>query len=273
MKIFNVITDAEIVPLYYAATNTKLNAMISYPYCKGNIYSLAVTYRDLIEELFLDSGAFPAQKGKINITPSEYRRYIRRYGHYFGAVFNLDIDFSNPDQNFNYQAYLEESMPEGSKRPVPVIHDEKNPFEEFETYVSQGHDYIAIGSNKKLPDKVYEQIKEKYPSVKIHMFGTLNRKMLFAHKPYSADASTWVNQAGMGSIYYWDPIDGTDYLINLGGRENKDDFSSFKHKAELESFLHEKFGYNKARLLNDTTARCIVNLYFFKQLEDIINAL
>jgi len=272
MKIFNVVTDADIISVFYNATKIKPNVMISYPYCKGNIYKLVVEYRDMIDNLYLDSGAFSIQKGKVSITVSEYRRFIRRYGHQFDAVFTLDDDFSNPDHNFNYQAYMEESMPKGAKRPIPVIHDEKKPIEEFETYVEQGHDYIAIGSNKKLSDKVYEEIKEKFPDVKLHMFGNLNRKMLFTHRPYSADASTWVNQAGMGSIYYWDAIDNTDYLINLGGRVNKDDFSTFKHKAELESFLSEKFGYDQSRLLADTSARWIVNLYFFKQLEDILNA-
>ena len=272
MKIFNVVTDADIIPLFYNATKIKLNVMVSYPYCKGNTYKLAVEYRDMIDNLYLDSGAFSAQKGKITITVSEYRRFIRRYGNRFDAVFTLDDNFSNPDHNFNHQVYLEESMPEGSKRPIPVIHDEKNPIEEFETYVEQGHDYIAIGSSKSLSDEIFEQIKEKFPNIKIHMFGNLNRKMLFTHKPYSADASTWVNQAGMGSIYYWDPIDDTDHLINLGERRNKDDFSSFQHKAELESFLSEKFGYDKSRLLADLSARWIVNLYFFKQLEDILNA-
>ena len=68
-------------------------------------------------------------------------------------------------------------------------------------------------------------------------------------------------------------LPGSIEFINLGGRENKDDFSSFKHKNELELFLYEKFGYDQSRLLADTSARWIVNLYFFKQLEDILNAL
>jgi hypothetical protein len=271
MKIFNVITDPKIIPIFYEKTQIKLNVMISYPYCDGVVYDLAVKNRHMIDALYLDSGAFTAQKSKVRFTLSEYRRYIRRYGHLFDAVFTLDDDFSNPDHNFNQQVYLEESLPEDALRPIPVIHDVNNPFEEFESYVEQGHDYIAIGSNKKVPDKVHERIKTEFPDVKIHMFGNLNRKMLFTHKPYSADASTWVNQAGKGSVYYWDPIDKTDCLINLGGRETKDDFSGFKHKAELESFWNQKFGYDRSRLVSDTKARWMVNLYFFKQLEDILN--
>ena len=272
MKIFNVITNPNIISMFYDKTQVKLNVMVSYPYCDGIIYDLAVKNRHMIDKLYLDSGAFTAQKTKVKFTISEYRRYIRRYGDLFDAVFTLDDDFSNPEHNFNQQVYLEESLPQSASRPIPVIHDEKDPFGEFESYVAQGHGYIAIGSNKKLSDDVYELIKTTFPDVKIHLFGNLNRKILLAHKPYSADASTWLKQAVNGSIYYWDNIDGTDHLINLGGREKKDDYSGFKHKAELDSFLAEKFGYDHSRLLADASARWIVNLYFFKQLEDILNA-
>ena len=61
-------------------------------------------------------------------------------------------------------------------------------------------------------------------------------------------------------------------IIQVSLAEKKDDFNSFKHKAELESFLSEKFGYDHNRLLTDHSARWIVNLYFFKQLEDVLNA-
>jgi hypothetical protein len=231
----------------------------------------------MIDLLYLDSGAFSASKGRLRLTVSEYRRYIKRYGHLFDAVFNLDNDFNNPDHNFNNQAYLEEVLSETSVRPVPVIHDQKDPFEEFEIYAKQGHSYIAVGSNSKLPDDVYKKIKDNYPDVDIHMFGSLNRKMLMNHRPYSADATTWAVQAGNGRIYYWDPIDQDDYLIYIGERELKDKsiltFENFPHKAELETFLAEKFGYDRNDLRTSNDARRIVNLYFFKQLEDVIHAM
>jgi hypothetical protein len=230
----------------------------------------------MIDSLYLDSGAFSASKGKLRLTVSEYRRYIKRYGHLFDAVFNLDDDFNNPDHNFNNQAYLEEALSETPVRPIPVIHDKDDPFQEFAVYAEQGHDYIAVGSNSKLPEDVYKKIKDKYPDVKIHMFGSLNRNMLINHKPYSADATTWAIQAGNGKFYYWDPIDKCDYLIYVGEKELKDEsiltFEKFAHKAELEAFLSEKFGYDCNDLRTSSEARRIVNLYFFKQLEDSINA-
>jgi hypothetical protein len=249
---------------------------MSYPLLKGNAYKLTKEYRGMIDLLYLDSGAFSASKGRLRLTVSEYRRYIKRYGPLFDAVFNLDDDFNNPDHNFNNQAYLEEALSGTSVRPIPVIHDQSDPFEEFEIYAKQGHSYIAVGSNSKLPDDVYKKIKDKYPKVDIHMFGSLNRKMLMNHKPYSADATTWAIQAGNGRIYYWDPEDQKDYLIYIGEREVRDEsietFDGFHHKTELEAFLSEKFSYDRNDLLTSATARRIVNLFFFKQLEDFINA-
>ena len=275
MKIFNAIETANIIPLLYEKTQVRANILMSYPLLKGNAYKLTKEYRDMIDSLYLDSGAFSASRGKFKLTVSEYRRYIKRYGHLFDAVFNLDDDFNNPDHNYNNQAYLEEALSEMTVRPIPVIHDKDDPFQEFEVYVKQGHDYIAVGSNSKLPDDVYKKIKDNFPDVKIHMFGSLNRKMLMNHKPYSADATTWAIQAGNGRIYYWDPLDQDDYLIYGGEREVNDEtiktFDSFHHKTELEAFLLEKFRYDRNDLLTSTEARRIVNLYFFKQLEDFIN--
>ena len=276
MKIVNAIENANVIPMLYEKTKTKINVLMSYHLLKGNAYKLTKEYRHMIDSLYLDSSAFSVSKGKFKMTISEYLRYILRYGSLFDGVFNLDDDFNNPEHNFNNQAFLEENLSEVGLRPIPVIHDRADPFQEFEVYVKQGHDYIAVGSNSRLPDDVFKKIKEKYPDVKIHMFGSLNRNMLFNHKPYSADASTWAIQAGIGKIYYWDPMDQKDYLIYLGEREVKDEsvicFDKFHHKPELVSFLADIFSYDRNDLLTRYEARRIVNLYFFKQLEDYINA-
>lgn len=277
MKIFNAIADANTVPLYYDKTGHKMNALISYMYLKGNGYKLAKKYRDMINLLYLDSGAFSVYMGKAKITVSEYRRFLRRYGNLFDEVFTLDDDFRSPDHNFNNQAFLEEGLPDGAKRPIPVIHDEDDPFSEFEVYAELGHDFIAIGSNKKISDNVFRKIKDTYPDIKIHMFGNLNRKMLIDHKPYSADSAAWAHQAAKGCIYYFDPNENKDHLIYLGDREKDDDkltlFSEFELKDELESFLANQFDYEHNDLLTNYNARWVVNLYFFKQLEDYINSI
>lgn len=276
MKIFNAIENVKIIPMLHERTGIKINILMSYHLLKDNSYKLTKEYRGMIDSLYLDSSAYSVSKGKVKMSVSEYRRYLLRYGNLFDAVFNLDSDFNDPDHNFNNQVFLEEALSKVGIRPIPVIHDREDPFREFESYVKQGYDYIAVGSNSRLPDDVYKKITANFPGVKIHMFGSLNRNMLFGQRPYSADASTWARQAGFGKIYYWDQIDQKDYLIHLGEKEVKDEsvicFDSFHHKSELLSFLAETFSYDRNDLLTKSEAPRLVNLYFFKQLEDYINA-
>ena len=276
MKIFHAIDDPNTVELFYQKTSIRINALISYHYLPGKAYKLTKKLRHMIGMLYLDSGAFSAEKKGVKISISEYRRYIRRYGHLYDAVFMLDDDFENPDHNFINQMFLEEGLPTGAKRPAPVIHDPVDPFGEFEVYAQQGHQLIAIGSNKTPPDDFFEKAKETYPDIELHVFGKLKRDLLMKHKPFSADSSTWALEAAKGSIYYWDPVDEEEHQIYLGEREKTPDnaihFNEFPHKTQVESMLHEVFDYDYQDLLTDYNAKRNVNFYFFKQLEDYINA-
>lgn len=275
MKIYNAVGSAEIIAEYYKKTKKKLNVLVAYPYLKGSAYKLTKEYRGMIESLYLDSGAFSVSKGKIKLSVSEYGRYIARYGKLFDEVFNLDDDFFDPMHNLTNQVYLEKLLPKDAKKPIPVIHDAENPFEEFKGYVDQGHKYIAVGSSESISEEVFSEIKKNFPRVKIHMFGKLNRKMLAKHKPYSADASTWATAAGLMRIYYWDPEDKKEYLLGLKANEKDSgknvSYSRFHHKEGFDRFLKDTFGYDHEQLDFDSKARMIVNLHFFKQLEEILN--
>ena len=276
-KILNVIADANIIPYFFNITGKKLRVLVSYFYGKALIYKLVHEYREeMIEDLYLDCGAYTAQKENINLSVSEYMKYLLMYGHHFNHCFNLDDNFINPDHNFNNQVFLENGLPEGFKKPIPVIHDSEDPFEEIEIYADQGYDYLAIGSNKKLDDDTWSKIKDKYPDLKLHMFGNLNRKMLFNHKPYSVDAATYALKAAYGFIFYYDPIDAKHYSIYLGemdkSNEKQLNFSSFHHKKELEEHLHNEFHFEYGDLLKSSYNKWVVNLHYFWQLENMVNA-
>lgn len=275
MEIFMAITDPNIIPAFYQKTKMKLNIMISYHYLRGAAYKVAEKYRDLINFLFLDSGAFSASQGKSSITLPEYLGYLKMYGHLFDAVFNFDDKFDDPEHNWRNQVYLEKGLAGTGIKPIPVVHDVNDPFGEFEMYAEGGRDYIAIGSTTKLKDDVFEKMKENFPNVKVHMFGSLDRKMLFKHKPYSADSSTFTQEAANGNIFYWDPIDQKECKINVGEREKKGNniihCKTFKHRANLEKFIYETFNYRCQDLLTSYEAKSIVNMYFFTQLQNRIN--
>ena len=276
MIILDVIDNADVVPYFYEKTGIKMNVLTAYNYLPGQAYKLAKEYREMIGLFYLDSGAYSISRGRANHTVSEYRRYIRRFGSYFDEVFSLDDDFQNPDHNFNNQVFLEKDLPEGAKKPIPVIHDPDDPIGEFSSYADQNYDYIAVGSNKKHSVEILNKMKEKYPDVKIHLFGNLTRKVLMEHKPYSCDSASWAHQAGFGSINYGDAADEKEYRIYLGEMEKKDKnsihFNQFDHKQQLENFLAETFQFEYRDLLTSSYNKWIVNLYFLKQLEDFINA-
>ena len=275
-KIFSVIDQADIVPYYYNITAQKMRVLISYFYIKGQMYKLAVEYKDMIEEFIFDCGAFSARKGNILLTESEHKKYVQMFGQHVDYVFALDNDFENPDHNFNNVVFLEKDWPEGLNRPIPVIHDSENPLGEIEIYVDQGYDYIAVGSNKKLDDATWAKIKDKHPTLKLHMFGNLNRKMLFNHKPYSADSASWAHNAGFGSIFYYHPDEDKEYNVYLGEMESTEDkklyFSDFKYKKELAEHLPNEFNFEYEDLLKSSYNKWVVNLHYFRQLEDLVNA-
>jgi hypothetical protein len=274
-EIFMATADPEIIPAFYEKTKIQLNIMISYQYLRGAAYKVAEKYRDMIHLLYLDSGAYSAAQGKSSITLPEYLGYLKMYGHLFDVVFNFDDKFGDPDHNWRNQVYLEQGLAGTGIKPVPVVHDVNDPFAEFEMYAEGGHQYVGIGSTTKLEDNVFEKMKKEFPNVKVHMFGTLERGMLFKHKPYSADASTFTQEAADGNILYWDPIDKKEYKIDVGEREKKGSnfihFKMFSHKANLEKFLETTFNYGYQDLLTSHEAKSIVNIYFFTQLQDRVN--
>jgi hypothetical protein len=275
MKLFMVIDNSEILPLFYEKTQIKLNVMISYHYLRGQASRLTKKYRDKINLLYLDSGAFSASTGISKITVNEYLGYLKSYGHLFDAVFNFDDEFENPEHNMENQNTLERGLAGTGIKPVPVVHDLKDPYGEFEGYAEAGHDFIAIGSNRPLTDEEHYKIKEAYPKVKIHMFGNFRRKMLFTHKPFSADSAAYADEAGTGNILYWDPIDNKEYGIYVGERDRKGTgsihFKKFPHRKNLEKFLLKTFKYTYEDLLTSVESKWIVNIYFFTEVEKIIN--
>ncbi len=206
MLIFHAIGDADIVPIFYDKTGIRLNIMVAYNNIKRNASKLTDRYRNQINLLYLDSGAYSAHTGRSNVDVHDYRAYLRCYGHKFDACFNLDDCFDSPAHNLRNQLCLEEGLPSNRRAPIPVIHDKQDPLGEFETYVGLNHDYIALGSSSsaRTKEELLQKAKEKYPAVRIHLFGDLSWKLLERHRPYSADSSTWAHRAGRyGGIYYW----------------------------------------------------------------------
>jgi len=279
-KIFIAVTDAEIVRHFHEVTGRMLNVLISFLYLRGQATKLLIDYRKYIKALFLDSSAYTENHNKgEHALLSPYAKYNARFGNKFTKIFTLDDDFSSPEHNYANQHYLEDNMSPNGQRPIPGIHDEKDPFGEIETYVGEGHEYIGIGSNWRHVDKIYQEIKKRFPNLLFHFFGNLNRKMLKDCMPESADSAAYAHQAANGIVSYWDAKEEVERLIHFGKYEQTPKGKKMIHykicsenEYGFEEFLDKTFGYSFAKLLNDPIARQIVNIYFFTQLEDQINA-
>lgn len=276
--IFCAITNADIVPFYHDKTGLKPNIMEAFNYIKGQSFKLTNTYRDRINLLYLDSGAYSVSTGKSKIDVYGYLNYLKKYGHKFDLCFNLDDRFDDPDHNLLHQFYLENGLIEHTVKPVPVIHDNTDPLTEFDTYVALGHLYIAIGSSgsSTIKDKLLTHAKQRHPNVKVHLFGDLDRNLLEKHRPYSADSAGWAYQAGKGGgIYYWRPSENRQYVFNVGGRDSIKGGVHIKLSPlweEIRAFLYDTFRYEYNDILK-YEVRYILNFYSNQQFEDYLNSL
>ena len=279
MMLYQVVNQAKIVPMFFEKTGIKPNVMISYAYQEGNMSQLTKTYRDMIGSLVLDSGAFSVFTGKKNIRLSEYTLFLRKYGNLFNHVFSLDDKFDDAEHNYENQIILENALEDVGIRPIPVVHDFEDPYKEFEMYVQQGHDYIALGSmgsREKISDEILGKIRTNYPEIMVHMFGTLKLSMLYKYRPESADSSGWAQQAGKGgSVYYWRSSENKKYVYNVGSVDSEASEKNHLMKSpflnEILEFWNDKFGYTQDIVMSDPIARQILNLYFFTQYEDYLN--
>jgi hypothetical protein len=278
MKIFHAITDAEIVPVFYDKTGIKPNILISYAYQEGNISKLVKTYRSMIGSLYLDSGAFSVFTGASKMDVREYAAFLNRYGDHFDACFTMDDRFDDAEHNLDNQLFLEQKLSRKSWKPIPVIHDYLQPVAEFRTYVGLEHKYIALGSlgaRKKISRQVLEEIQEKFPKIKIHMFGQLNMKLLEKYRPFSADSAGWAHQAGIGgTVNYWRPADNKRYSYSYGGADsnNAKHIKNSPFWEEIKDFLHKTFKYTYNDL-HSYLPRQILNIYATIQFEKYINSM
>jgi len=285
MIIYQAISSAEEIKHFYKVTRGEinLNVLISYVYLPGNALKITKTYRHMINNLCLDSGAYSVFTKKAAISVTEYLAYIRRYGDLFTTVFTLDDKFDDPEHNLRNQNFLEQGLEGKNWKPVPCIHDAGDPLGEIQTYVDQGHEYIALGSlgvRQKIDSSVLDSVKNKFPDVRFHLFGSLNRETLFKYRPYSADASSWAALSAKSSIYYWDDTDEKEYQIDLESRYSHEkkvkgkiiSYSKFHHKNQLNEFLWNTFGYRYEDLLNATLPKQMVNLHYLHQLQERINS-
>jgi hypothetical protein len=284
MKIFCAIQDSAKVKLFHDRTKIKLNYLIAYNYLDGNATQLVYKYKKMIETLFLDSGAFSVFQGGNDINVHEYAIYLRKFYKKFDHAFSLDDKLYDPEHNLENHIYIDEAIKEGGKKCpngdnylIPVVHDTKDPLEEFKMYVDSGHNYIAISSNiAKNNKKACVKIRETYPKIKVHLFGYLKKELLEELDVESADSSGAQHATKFGYVRYLH--DGVAYEFYVGKKEvDKKDkknkittLETVKCKDEFKDYI-AKYGININSLIEDENNALIVNMLYYHELEKHLN--
>lgn len=275
MKIFQAIQKADTVLQFYEKTQIKLNYLIAFNYIGNQTEKLIKDYREMIDTLYLESGGYAVRQGKARVTLSQYADYLKAYGHLFDRFTSLDDKHNDLTHNLSNLYYLQENLPEIKDRLMPVLHELQDYIKEIKFLADHGFDHLAIGTPKKIKDSVFEQTKQELPHMKIHLLGKLNRQILIKHRPDSADASSWLRAAVYGMVHYWHPEEHKEYRIYVGEGEIKNRsivrYTNFKYKDRLDSLLTDVFKYTAQDIVTSLEARSMLNLYFYKQLEDYIN--
>tara|TARA_R100001530_G_scaffold1886_1_gene3271 strand:- start:40827 stop:41615 length:789 start_codon:yes stop_codon:yes gene_type:complete len=158
-------------------------------------------------DIFLDSGAFSAYKGKVVINIDEYIAFIKEEKNALAHYAVLDV-IGDSVETYKNQKYMESK----GLNPVPCFHfneDEKW----LEKYLDGDYDYIALGGmvpvdNHKILipwlDKIWGDYlvkKDGMPKVKIHGFGIGAVDVMLRYPWYSTDSTTWVMTGRHGGVF------------------------------------------------------------------------
>jgi hypothetical protein len=274
MKIFQAISQADTVRKFFEKTQIKLNYLVAFDLMGGQTDKFTKDYRDMINLLYLESGGYGVRKGRAKVTLADYLLYLQRYGHLYEKVTSFDDKHNDFAHNFGNLTFLSVNLPEIRNRLMPVIHEPADYLPEIRILAGEGYDHIAIGTPKKIRDAVFETTKAKLPQVKFHLLGKLDRQILTRHKPDSADASSWLRAAVFGIIHFWHPEENREYKVYAGDQDKSKTiiaYRNFQHREQLEDLLASTFKYSPQDILTSTEARAMVNLFFYKQLEDHLN--
>lgn len=285
MKIFPSDLRTEVVLEYKNLfPNKPLRGLISYGRRGNDQRNLMLRYRQLFDDLIMDSGTFtlfnnPDKYRKV-ITSRGFKAYLKLFADYVDFYFNFDEDFSAEgfENNLGYQLDLESE----GYRPVPVIHDCYGP--EIQFYVDRGYKLVAIGSGELAhasQDELYRIVSDLYDKgVKVHFLGCTAYQKLAYLPVYSADSTTWNRTGTSGRIFYWNPKrygdnkkDDITLSLRVPMKNRKYVIWDYGFRQQLEDYLWSELKltiddlYGKKRLLN----RALVNIHYFVLLEELIN--
>lgn len=249
----------------------------------------------LVNDLFIDSGAFSFHTGKATLDLEEYIEFLNNMDDNIFVCAQVDTipgKFGQPkskqdyidsaDKSWKNYLYMRTKL-KSPKKLTPVFHygesfDALKRMLEYRDENGEPIDYIGISpandTSQKVKDRymreVYDVIaKSSNPNVKTHLYGMTSISGLSKVPAYSADSISHRHISGYNKI--WVPEFGVISLSKRSRTSKSKSNLSFVDAADSESvkklndYLNH-LGVTLEECENSSSARCAVTMYTIIQL-------
>lgn len=285
MRIYlSAFSERSLVSYLNYFKDAKINILISYALRQSHYYNLIKNYKDNINSLILDSGAYTKNKAKSealkkSITFGGYKEFCKIFREDFDFAFNYDVNFDKDGFADNLY-YLNQLRIEGLD-PVPVVHDYINT--ESDYYLAGEFPITALGFSEDKKKTYFKPIIEKFNNAgkKVHLLGKSNYDDLYDIPIAYCDSSSWAQNQRFACISYWcksksannkaETIHFRD--MDVAKIKRKNWYDDYIYRDDLEEYLNENFGFRYYDLVDVDICRekrKIVNIHHFVTLQDII---
>lgn len=239
--------------------------------------------------LFIDSGAFTAHTKGDTLNIDDYIEYLNSIDNdvticaevdeipgKFGKPRTKQMLLEAPKKSWDNYLYMRSKLVSPDKC-LPVFHQGED-FKWLDNMLEATFDgkhipYIAISPCNDLPTKQKEpwiancflHIKNSSnPNVKVHILGMTSLDILQRYPAYSADSTTWLLVAAMGSVMTpW----GVVYISNKSLSE-ENILCKSKPVVEAVQKYFDNIGFSLEQLSSDYTSRMIANCIYLKNWAD-----
>lgn len=285
MRIYlSSFTEKALVSYLELFKDAKLNILISFALRRGDYYKLIKKYKNNINSLILDSGAYTinnamSQKLCQKSDFSGYKEYCKAFDGMFDFVFNFDVDFTPNGFGVNL-SYLNKLENDGILA-VPVVHDYLG--READFYAKEHYEIVALGfSDDKKKENIDPIVQRLHvANKKVHLLGVSNYIFLYDLPVAYCDSSSWGQNQRYACISYWcvskPGLNKTETIhmkvFDVAPVPRKNWYDDYKYRNDLENYLKINFDYNYYDLLDvDIGWQCrqVVNIHHFVKLQEII---
>lgn len=211
---------AKLTEFEKSVADSAPNILESYHYVHKDSFVRAM--RKDGARVFLDSGAFSAHTLGVDLSITEYVRYIQRNkdiildedGVTMASVLDGIGDALKTWQN-------QDTMERLGVTPLPCFHFGED-IRYLEHYLSR-YPYITLGG---MVGRTVQQLQhwldplwERYlvdpsgnPRLKVHAFGITSVQIMQRYPWYSVDSSSWIQTAAFGNVFHpkWGPLSVSD---------------------------------------------------------------